>query len=276
MSTERQAKRFDAGAFLASTPVFTLDQLRRAMGRRTAEAAKAWVKYQVKTGRLRSIERALYTTVPAGVADPSRYQPDRFLVAAAVRPAGIFSYHAALELLGAAHAVWHDVVVVTKRRRKPIILDSSRINFQLPPAALASPRKRTLGTRAVPYSGLSVHVTGPERTLVEGFRYPRLAGGLPELVESAAGFASLDFDTLRGILAAYGQKRLFAAVGWFLERYRQRFFVPDDLLRRLARRRPSSPQYLPRDQRKKGGVFVNRWNLVLPDSVVRLAERDEG
>jgi hypothetical protein len=33
-------------------------------------------------------------------------QPDPFLVAAAVRPDSVFSYHSALEFLGAAHSVW--------------------------------------------------------------------------------------------------------------------------------------------------------------------------
>jgi hypothetical protein len=42
--------------------------------------------------------------------------------------------------------------------------------------------------------------TGPERTLVEGFCRPSLAGGLEKLVRSASGFSTLDLDLLEKVL----------------------------------------------------------------------------
>jgi predicted transcriptional regulator of viral defense system len=246
------------------------------MHKRGSDAARSWAKYHSKMGRLRSLERGLYAAVPPEAEDPRRFVPDLFLTAAAARPEGIVAYHGALELLGAAHSIWTDLVVITLRRRKPLRIGPATIAFVQPPVALGNPKKRHLGTVEVPYRGKPLTVTGPERTLVEGFRFPRLVGGLAELVESAAGFATLDFTLLDGILRAYQQKTLFAGVGWFLERYRQHFYVPEDVLRRLARRRPTSPQYLPREQRRKGGAFVKRWNLVLPEEIVRLAEPNEG
>jgi hypothetical protein len=105
-------------------------------------------------------------------------------------------------------------------------------------------------------------VTRPERTLVEGFRRPDLAGGVEELVESAAGFSVLDLDVLEELLGLYDLKVLWAAVGWFLERYQETFYVPPPVLRRLERRAPRSPQYLIRQAR--GGELARRWNLVLP------------
>jgi len=62
-------------------------------------------------------------------------------------------------------------------------------------------------------------------------------------------------------------------VGWFLERFRQTFFVPAYYLDRLEARKPRSPQYLPR--RLRSGTLVPRWNLVLPANVVGEREPDE-
>ncbi len=118
-----------------------------------------------------------------------------------------------------------------------------------------------------------LRVSGPERTLVDGFRQPRLVGGLPELVESAAGFGVLDLDLLKRILDAYDRKALWAATGWFLERYRDTFFVPEDYLADFEKKKPRSPQYLPPGERP--GTLVPRWNLVLPTNVVRGGEPDE-
>jgi hypothetical protein len=106
--------------------------------------------------------------------------------------------------------------------------------------------------------------------LVDGFRRLDLVGGLEELVTSAAGFPSLDLAELGAVLTAYDLRILYAGVGWFLETYRAHFFVPDDFLVRLEKKRPVGPQYLPRRARAEdgGGRMVSRWNLILPEAAL--------
>jgi predicted transcriptional regulator of viral defense system len=276
MNTRRQATEFDDEAFLAANPVFTLDALEAAMGAgRSRKTAQSWVKYHLGTGRLAAVERAVYAAVPPGV-DSNHWYPDPFLAASAVRPDGVFAYHSALQLLGAAHSEWNRVIILTTRRRRPIRLGTSTLDFSPHPVPLATAGKERMGVRELQYRVKTVTTTGPERTLVDGFRQPRSVGGLEELVESAAGFVGLDFRLLEEVLAAYGQKALWAAVGWFLERYQQTFYVPDAFLEKLERNRPASPHYLPRRTRGSGGVMVKRWHVVLPASVVRLAEPNAG
>ena len=130
-----------------------------------------------------------------------------------------------------------------------------------------------LGTRSVHRLDRELRVTGPERTLIDGFRRPDLVGGLAEFVESAAGFPVLELPLLFELLEAFGQKLLWAAVGWFLETYRATFFVSDDDLALINKHAPRSPLYLARDQR--GGVLVRRWNLIIPDILVEGKEPDE-
>ncbi len=273
MRSERQAK-FDGEAFLARHPVFGLRELAEAMGARKTSALYSWVKYHVATGRLHQVERGLYAPVPPGV-DGRAFAPDAFLVGAAAREDSVFAYHSALQLLGAAHSVFHAVAVFTGRRRRPLRVGNVRVEFVSHPTPLVRRRAVGLGVREIRYRDRAVRVTGPERTLMEGFRTPRMVGGLEELIQSAAGFSSLDLDLLRAVLKAYNQKALWGAVGWFLEQYHRTFRVPEEYLRTLERGRPTSPHYLPRRQRGKGGVLVSRWNLVLPESVVSLREPDE-
>ena len=124
-----------------------------------------------------------------------------------------------------------------------------------------------LGTRKIERQGKLLLTTGPERTLVEGFRRPELVGGLEELVTSASGFAVLGLTLLDEILQRYGIANLWAAAGWFLERFRDTFHVPEEFLRRLEGHRPRSPHYLERNRR--GGVLAGRWNLILPKELMQ-------
>jgi len=234
------------------------------------------LKYLQSTGRIVSLERGLYATVRPG-EDPGAVTPDPYLVGAALRPDGVFGYHSALTLLGVGHSDWSVVTLLSSRRRRPLELRSARVEILPHPAALVRKEATDLGVRSLGYLHATVRVTGRERTLVDGFRQPRLVGGLEELVTSAAGFASLDLELLDSVLHAYDLRTLFAAVGWFLETYQQHFYVPDDFLLRLESRRPASPQYLPRGGRTQmhGGRLVRRWNLILPEVVLRGAEPNE-
>jgi hypothetical protein len=106
-------------------------------------------------------------------------------------------------------------------------------------------------------------VTTPERTLVDGFRELSLVGGLDELVESMDGFAILKPDALREILRAYGNRRLWAAVGWYLQRRLKSLFLDESVLGAFRRNRPRARVYLVPGQR--GGVLAKEWNLVVPE-----------
>jgi predicted transcriptional regulator of viral defense system len=258
---------------LDTHPVFTLAEAAQALTpSRGKLAAVERLKYAARKGRVKLVAREVYAAVPPGT-DQERFEPDRYLVAATVRPDAVFSHHAALELLGAAHSDWSGCTVFTRQRRTPLGLGSVRIEFLPHPPGLRRRRQEDLGCRSIDRLGRALRVTGAERTLLDGFRQPPRAGGLRELVESAAGFGVLHLDRLHNLLTAYDEKGLWAAAGWFLERYQRTFFVPDDFLRRVEARSPRSPLYLVRSQR--GGTLARRWNLIVPSEVENLREPGE-
>lgn len=259
--------------FLAAHPVFSLDEATQALappGGRLGTVER--LKHHLETGRLKLATRGVYAVVPPGVP-PQQFRPDPILVAAAARPDAVFSHHSALELLGAAHSVWHQCTLYTEQRRRQLVLDGVTVRFLEHPKVMRTADHGYLGTRHVERRGRMLQVTGPERTLVDGLRRPGLAGGLEELVVSASGFAVLDLDVLEDVLRRYDLANLWAATGWFLERLRQSFHVPDSFFDRLERHRPRSPQYLERGRR--GGALVTRWNLIVPRTLAHTGEPDE-
>ncbi len=259
--------------FFARNSVFSLEEAARELappGGRAGTVER--LKHHLATGRLKLVGRGLYAVVPPGT-EPEALRPDPFLVAAAARPDAVFSHHAALELLGAAHSVWNECTAYTRRRRRPLALDGTTVRFLDVPEAMGEQSDRGLGTRKIERRGRLLETTGPERTLVEGLRRPRLTGGLEELVLSAGGFATLDLDLLGEVLARYNVANLWAATGWFLECTRETFHVPEAVLERHATRVPASPQYL--DRGRRGGVLHRRWNLIVPAELERLGGSDE-
>lgn len=259
--------------FFNTHPVFSLNEADRALD--PASGRKGTIvrlKYHLKTGRLMLVTRRIYAVVPPG-ASVDTYQPDPFWVAMAIRPDGVFSYHSALELLGAAHSVWMRTTLFVMRRRKPLQLKNNDIRFLEHPGAMRSAAHRGLGVRRIEYRGKIVRSTGPERTLVEGFRRPAEVGGLLELVNSASGFSVLDFDLLQEILHCYNIANLWSATGWFLERFRNSFNVSEKVLQQLEQYSLRAPQYLERDRRE--GLLDSRWNLLVPKELINLREPDE-
>src|SRR3972149_1124503 len=167
MSTKRQAGKDDTESFLARISAFTLDDFASNLGITPARAIDR-IKYHMKQNRVVTLERGLYATVPPGRRSQT-FHPDRYLVAAAARPDAIFAFHAALELLGVAHSDWNVCTVFTARRRRKLLLKSTELRFLAHPTALLPKHRERLGTRQVERQSKLLLVTGPERTLVEGF-----------------------------------------------------------------------------------------------------------
>lgn len=263
----------DTSTFLQTHRVFNLDEAAQELappGGRKATLER--LKYAVTQGRLKKLARGVYASVPPGM-EPAKFLPDRFLSAVALRPDAVFSHHSALELLGAAHSEWRLCTAYSARRSQPFDLDGIELRFLSHPQSLVRQQATDLGTRLVHRLDRKLRVTGPERTLVDGFRRPDFVGGLTEFVESAAGFSVLELPLLYELLDVFGQKRLWAAVGWFLETYKATFFVSDDDLAVIRKHVPRSPLYLARNQR--GGELVGRWNLIVPEALVEGKEPDE-
>ena len=273
LPTSRLCSNMNTVAFLQTRQVFSLEDARRALKPSASSGTmQARLKYYVRTGRLLPVTRGVYAAVPHGL-EAVRFHPDPFLVAATVRPDAVFTFYSALSLLGAARVDWNVVTVATSRRRRPLDVAGVQVDFLSIAPGLARLHKQGVGLRTVDRVGRLLRVTGPERTLVEGFREPGRMGGVSELVEAAAGLPVLDLDLVERFLRAFDEKVLWAAVGWFLERHRRSFSVPDAYLARLERHRPRSRLYLVR--REGRGRLASRWNLMLPERVMQAGEPDE-
>jgi predicted transcriptional regulator of viral defense system len=113
---------------------------------------------------------------------------------------------------------------------------------------------------------MDVQVTGPERTLVDVLDRPHLSGGWEEIWTSLESVPFFDLDLVVEHVGLLANGTAAAKVGHFLEQHRESLMVEETHLEALQRLSPKKPQYA--DRNRGAGVLVQRWNLVMPMSVV--------
>ena len=185
------------------------------------------------------------------------------MVLKALRPSAIFCGHSALDLQGVANSVWNAVTAYASGPANTF--SAGRITYRfiaLPKSLEITKQFRTLVDR----SGKLLEVTSPELTLVEGFRYPHRVGGIEELVKSADGFRKLDLGEIRDLLTSVKQRKLNAAVGWFLSRDPDKWGADSRYLQDFRARIPAGPVYLERGA--SSSLLVRAWNLLVPRELI--------
>jgi predicted transcriptional regulator of viral defense system len=256
-------------AFLAQRQVFSLEDFTKAFPELSSEAAKKQLQRAASRGEVKSVGRALYAVVP-GDQLPSLHRTDPFLLLNARVDDAVFCGHSALELNGLAYSVWNVVTAYTSGNRQSFQREGTRYRL------LATPKPLTRyiaepSLKKVDRHGTFLMVLSIERTLVEGFRSPKEFGGLSEFLDSVGHIDRVKESALLSVLEAFGEKKLYACVGWFLEREQPRLSVSPNFLEVCRHHQPTKPVYLTRNMgavRKASG-----WNLLIPEKLNHQEDR---
>jgi predicted transcriptional regulator of viral defense system len=130
-----------------------------------------------------------------------------------------------------------------------------------PPARLGE-QAFTRGVETLERFGQMIRVTGRARTLVDCLDRLEYAGGFDELLGSVVTWPSVDQKDLLAYLHLLKRGVLYARVGFLLERFRDKWGVPDSLIQTLQNQLPKRTTYL--DATPGSARFVRRWRLMIP------------
>lgn len=253
-------------AFFSAHPVFRREEYARALGRETSNrVVTALLTKHLKAGNIRRVARSVFAAVPAH-ADADTWVVDRYLAAAKLKPDAILAYHSALELHGVAYTDTPEVQALSSG--EPTLFETADFScrFVKRPSGFISTRDVTHIDRA----GLDVRVTTLERTIVDVFDRPDLAGGAEELWNSLALVARLKWDHVVPQARGLKNASAAAALGWWLEGVQERLAVPRHALEALRRLRPKHPQYV-LGAKKGEAKSVGSWNILVPREVADLS-----
>jgi predicted transcriptional regulator of viral defense system len=255
-------------AFFAQHPVFRLEEfsaVHRAGGNRSPLTTASVLKHHVAAGNLLHVRRGLYARVPEG-ADAATFRVDPYLIASRLSDDAVIAYHGALQLLGKAHSVSHKLAYLTAHRLKPFSFQDTDFVPVLVPVALRTLPDFGGGLREERRQGLTLRVTGYERTMVDVLDSPDDGGGWEEVWRSLEGIEFFDLDSVVDHALRLGRALTIARVGFFLEQHQDTLMVEAHHLAALQRRAPSKPTYFERRHRK-GGKLLPRWNLIVPERI---------
>jgi predicted transcriptional regulator of viral defense system len=253
--------------FFAIHPVFTREELVRHLtetggGEPNASTVRALLRYHQTTGRILSVRRGLYATVPPG-STPSSALVDAYLVGALGCPGGVLAYHAALELHGLAYSTFEVVQILVPRLQRGWSFRGVEYRPVKPRESLGA-AALTLGVETMDRRGIDLRVTTAARTLVDVLDRPDLAGGWEEVWRSLETLRVVDDAEVLAYLGRLGNATTSAMVGFFLEQHPGLLDVAGETLTHLESLRPKGRQYL---DRKAGGRLAARWNLIVPESL---------
>ncbi|MCF7936514.1 MAG: type IV toxin-antitoxin system AbiEi family antitoxin domain-containing protein [Synergistales bacterium] len=255
-------------AFFRSHPVFRKKELMDYLEIDTESGSRrveALLGYHRRTGRLLQVRRGLYAVVPRGVS-PEHYLVDPFQIAAKAEEDAVLSHHTALELHGWAYSVWHCFLFSAKEPSRAFEFRNNRFRGVRFPAVLRRKDSEQAEVETNYHRDLDIPVTSLERTIVDCFTRPDLAGGWEELWRSLDFVDYFKLDRIVAYVALLENATTAAKVGFYLERNRERLMVGEAYLRELEKMRPKSVHYLDRS-RRRSGRYVPRWNLMVPEEV---------
>jgi predicted transcriptional regulator of viral defense system len=252
-----------SSAFFSVTPVFRRDEFAAALGRQTGDRAVTdLLKYHLRTGNIRRIARGVFASAAAPTVD-------RFLAASRLRIGAAIAYRSALELHGLGHPPTGTNEVQLIARGEPGLVETADFacRFVSPP----SHHSPTEGLTPMDRQRLPVSVTTLERTLVDLFDRYDLAGGAEELFRSLDAVVEreepLDIDALVDFARQLNNASAAAALGYWLDRERNRFGVKSAAVLDLRELAPRHPRYA-LGATPGRGLAATGWNVILPAAIV--------
>jgi predicted transcriptional regulator of viral defense system len=256
--------------FLELHPVFRtgdLDVLMYGRAPRSRRTVRRLLAQRCADGRLECVRRGYYVR-----SDAAAELVVAYLTTSLVAPDVILGYRTALEVHGVVPREARTVTYLTSRGpvwRTP--WNGISLKRVTHPVALRRAGTELVETAMVALACANgrcaaVRVTSRERTLVDVFARPRLAGAWPAIWHTLASLNGLDLDRVAAYAIALDNATTAAKLGWFLERHQDAWHVPERVLQQLQAVRPRGPHYFSRAARS-GGRYLERWNLVVPADV---------
>ena len=249
--------------FFQVRPVFTHEEYAQSRGNTSPRTVDSLLRNHVASGRVARVRRGLYVAPPTGA---SAETVDPFLVATKAAPDAAVSHHAALQFHGRVYSVWSQVTFLTTHATRGFRFGPVEYVPVRPPQPVAHRPDMGGGIECVPSGGGEVRVCSCERAMVDVLHSPTLGGGWEEIFRSLAMVEFLDLDAVITFTLALGSAATTARVGYFLSLHRERLFVREADLARLAAHAPRQARYL--DASRDPGQLVHPWNLIVPEWVI--------
>lgn len=252
--------------FFSTHPVFRYDEIKKSMRDETNandQSLRQALSYYHKQGKLVNIRRLLYA-----VKSDMNYADaiDPYLVAGKATNDAVLAYHTALEYHNLAYTTFEELYYLSASAGRSFSFQDRRYCSVSYPKSLMEQKKDSYGIDVVQRQGVSLRVTGLERTIVDILDRPDLAGGWEEISRSLEHIVQLNMRTLVTYTLLLNKASIAAKVGFFLEHLPEHLSIEKKYINQLLKHIPQKPYYMDNTQKGAGkGSYVEKWHLIVPD-----------
>ena len=222
-------------------------------------AADSLIKEYKRKGYIESVRRNLFVAVSM---ETKRAVPNRYRIASSILRGNYVSHHSAFEYYGCANQVFYQVYVSGEGRFANFEYDDLTFRYVAPRIELGVVQKED-----------GIRVTDMERTVLDSINDFEKIGGLEELLRCLELITYVDEDQLLRYLEAYDKQVLYQKVGYILEHLKKQLRLSDNFFEVCESKRKGSVRYLYHGIEHEPNIFSNRWNLVVPQDLMKLISK---
>ena len=221
--------------------------------------ADSLIKEYKRKGYIESVRRNLFVAISMETKDPVA---NRFLIATNILRDNYVSHHSAFEYYGYANQVFYEIYVSGGGRFVDFEYDNITYRY-------VAPRIRV----GVSLKDDGVHITDMERTILDNINDFEKIGGLEELLRCLELVNYADEEKLLLYLEAYGKQVLYQKTGYILEHLKKQLRLSDSFFDVCISKLKKSVRYLYKGIEDESNSFNKRWNLVVPQDLMKLVSK---
>jgi predicted transcriptional regulator of viral defense system len=252
--------------FFETHPVFRYEEFAvfmASLGTKRPESWRQQLSYHLKAGHLIRIRKFLYAVKPMFSQDQ---WIDPYLIASKVTTDTVTAYHTALELYGLAYTTFNEFTFLTNRQVSPFMYEGQRFRAVRQAKAVVDSGNIDYGVELIKRGGMTIKLTGLERTIVDVLDRPDLGGGWEEIWRSLDNITQLDAGKMVEYALLLKNATTVAKVGYFLEQRPAHLAVNQKYLQKLLPHISKQPHYLSRDEGE--GKHIKKWQLIVPLKII--------
>lgn len=252
-------------SFFDKNPVFTQEEFNQFLSSRgNTVGRKESLIYHLRKGYAKRIRRGFFVSIPAPFRDKiEELELNPYLVAGRVVPNTIIAYHSAFDFHGVSPSPYHQYLFLSEQSMRSFKFNGDKFTALPFSRTLSRQNQKDFGVIETEIQGLTIKITGLERTIVDVLHRPIHGGGWKEIWETAAQISTLDLDQVIEYVKLLNNATTVSKLGFFLEQFKDHFNVDESYLNILEALKPCGTHYLERNKRESG-TLLKRWNLMVP------------
>lgn len=213
-------------------------------------SSKSLIQRMLKKGYIRRIKHNLYATCDL---EYGSVIADQYMISSKIQDDSFVSYHSAFDYYGVKNQVFYLVYVSSKKKFENFDFDGYSYEFVK--------NKYDFG---ILQKG-KVRITDKERTVLDNINRTDLAGGNEELIMCLELMGRLDNNKIKEYLKYYNSKKLYAKVGFILERFKESLGIEEETIQECYKNICNTHYYFDDETKRMKNKFVSKWNLIVPE-----------